>query len=203
MKKGNQKLIPKDIRSAENEKKLIKNRQKMSDRVSAQRWKSSTATLPSDAGGSFQTNSNNFRFFGKKEEMKCSLYFFWILLIMISCKENELPRTDENLFQSLSSGLWEISFFEKGGINLAAEFDGISFVFYPNGKSEAYQGSRLLDQGTWSTSSVSGKNKLLLSFSRFEELNGDWNQGFVRSDQIQVQKENGNSESQLFLEKIQ
>jgi hypothetical protein len=135
--------------------------------------------------------------------MDRKIALFWIVLMFFSCKENELPRTDENLFQSLSSGLWEISFFEKGGINLAAEFDGISFVFYPNGQSEAYKGSQLLDQGTWNTRSVSGKNKLQLSFSRFEKLNGDWNQGFVRSDQIQVQKENDNSESQLFFEKIQ
>jgi hypothetical protein len=135
--------------------------------------------------------------------MDRKIALFWIILMFFSCKENEPPRTDENLFQSLSSGLWEISFFEKGGINLAREFDGVSFVFYPNGQSEAYQGSQLLDQGTWSTRSESGKNKLQLSFSRFEKLNGDWNQGFVRSDQIQVKKENGNSGSQLFLEKIQ
>ena len=65
--------------------------------------------------------------------------------------------------------------------------------FYPNGKSEAYRTTQLLDQGNWRTYVDSGKIKLELTFSVLKDLNGEWNQDFIRESQIKVKRETMNT----------
>lgn len=132
--------------------------------------------------------------------MRHYLFFFVISFLTYSCQEEKPDRTVENLSQNLSSGIWEVSFFDKNGIIQTEEFQGISFVFDPSGKSEAFRGTQLLDQGTWRTYVDSGKINLELSFSFLKELNGEWNQDFIRDNQIMVKRDS--SSSILVFEKI-
>lgn len=125
--------------------------------------------------------------------MRHYLFFFVISFLTYSCQEEKPDRTVENLSQNLSSGVWEISFFDRNGIIQTEEFQGISFVFYPSGKSEAYRGTQLLDQGSWRTYVDSGKINLELSFSFLKDLNGAWNQDFIRDNQIMVKRDSPSS----------
>lgn len=135
--------------------------------------------------------------------MKRTKAFFWIILIFFSCGEKENPTlSDDYLVQALATGEWHISYFEIRGTNRAQEFEGINFVFLPNGQMEAYLETRLLSQGTWSTKVDSGRIKLQLSLTQFEELNGEWFQDFIKPRQVKLRKDDKNSETLLFLEEI-
>lgn len=125
--------------------------------------------------------------------MKTSPFLLIFLALLISCVEEKPDRTDENLSRNLSMGVWEISFFDKNGTIQTEDFQGISFVFFPNGKSEAYRTTQLLDQGNWKTYVNSGKIKLELTFSDLKDLNGEWNQDFIRESQIKVKHESMNT----------
>jgi antitoxin component YwqK of YwqJK toxin-antitoxin module len=125
--------------------------------------------------------------------MKTSPFLLIFLALLISCVEEKPDRTDENLSRNLSMGVWEISFFDNNGTIQTEDFQGISFVFYPNGKSEAYRTTQLLDQGNWKTYVDSGKIKLELTFSDLKDLNGEWNQDFIRESQIKVKHESMNT----------
>ena len=118
--------------------------------------------------------------------------FFWFLcfigILFSSCQEENQVRTVDNLSQNLTSGVWEISFIDKNGRIQTEEFQGMSFVFYPNGKSEAYLTTQLIDQGNWRAYIDSGKIKLELSFTILEDLNGEWNQDFIRESQINLRR---------------
>lgn len=130
--------------------------------------------------------------------------FFWFLcfigILFSSCQEENQVRTVDNLSQNLTSGVWEISFIDKNGRIQTEEFQGMSFVFYPNGKSEAYRTTQLIDQGNWRAYIDSGKIKLELTFSILEGLNGEWNQDFIRESQITLRCNTQNS--LLVFEKI-
>lgn len=130
--------------------------------------------------------------------------FFWFLcfigILFSSCQEENQVRTVDNLSQNLTSGVWEISFIDKNGRIQTEEFQGMSFVFYPNGNSEAYRTTQLIDQGNWRAYIDSGKIKLKLSFTILEDLNGEWNQDFIRESQITLQRNTQNS--LLVFEKI-
>jgi len=130
--------------------------------------------------------------------------FFWFLcfigILFSSCQEENQVRTIDNLSQNLTSGVWEISFIDKNGRIQTEEFQGMSFVFYPNGKSEAYRTTQLIDQGNWRAYIDSGKIKLELTFSILEGLNGEWNQDFIRESQINLRRNTQNS--LLVFEKI-
>ncbi|MBS4072179.1 MAG: hypothetical protein KGZ90_12660 [Algoriphagus sp.] len=130
--------------------------------------------------------------------------FFWFLcfigILFSSCQEENQVRTVDNLSQNLTSGVWEISFIDKNGRIQTEEFQGMSFVFYPNGKSEAYRTTQLIDQGNWRAYIDSGKIKLELSFTILEGLNGEWNQDFIRESQITLRRNTQNS--LLVFEKI-
>lgn len=130
--------------------------------------------------------------------------FFWFLcfigILFSSCQEENQVRTVDNLSQNLTSGVWEISFIDKNGRIQTEEFQGMSFVFYPNGKSEAYRTTQLIDQGNWRAYIDSGKIKLELTFSILEGLNGEWNQDFIRESQITLRRNTQNS--LLVFEKI-
>ena len=132
--------------------------------------------------------------------MKTSRILLVFFFLFAACVEQEPARTDENLFRNLSMGVWEVSFFERSGSIQTDLFQGISFIFYPNGISEAYRGTRLLDQGTWRTFVDSKNIKLELTFSNLQDLNGDWYQDFVRDSQITIRRESMNS--LLVFEKI-
>jgi antitoxin component YwqK of YwqJK toxin-antitoxin module len=132
--------------------------------------------------------------------MKFFLSLFFLGVLFSSCQEEKPSRTVENLAQSISTGVWEVSFFDKNGSIQTEEFEGISFVFYPSGKSEAFRGTQLLDQGTWRTALDSGKIKLELTFSLLKDLNGEWNQDFIRESQITLRRQTINS--LLVFEKI-
>jgi hypothetical protein len=132
--------------------------------------------------------------------MKNALFLLGFLFLLTSCVEQEPARTDENLIQSLSAGVWEVSFFDINGSIQTGRFEGISFIFYPNGISEAYRGTQLLDQGKWRTYLESGKIYLELTFTNLQELNGEWYQDFIRDSQIIVRRESMNS--LLVFEKI-
>ena len=132
--------------------------------------------------------------------MKSALFLLGFLFLLTSCAEQEPAHTDENLIQSLSTGVWEVSFFDSNGSIQTDRFEGISFVFYPNGVSEAYRGTQRLDQGMWRTYLQSGKIYLELTFSNLQELNGEWYQDFIRDSQIIVRRESINS--LLVFEKI-
>ncbi len=132
--------------------------------------------------------------------MKFFLSLFFLGVLFSSCQEENPSRTVENLAQSISTGVWEVSFFDKNGSIQTEEFQGISFVFYPGGKSEAFRGTQLLDQGTWRTALDSGKIKLELTFSLLKDLNGEWNQDFIRESQITLRRQTINS--LLVFEKI-
>lgn len=125
--------------------------------------------------------------------MKTSPFLLIFLALLISCMEEKPDRTDENLSRNLSMGVWEISFFDNNGTIQTEDFQGISFVFYPNGKSEAYRTTQLLDQGNWKTYVDSGKIKLEITFSDLKDLNGEWNQDFIRESQIKVKHESMNT----------
>ena len=125
--------------------------------------------------------------------MKTSPFLLIFFALLISCVEEKPDRTDENLSRNLSMGVWEISFFDNNGTIQTEDFQGISFVFYPNGKSEAYRTTQLLDQGNWKTYVNSGKIKLELTFSDLKDLNGEWNQDFIRESQIKVKHESMNT----------
>ncbi|MFC5191672.1 hypothetical protein ACFPIK_07825 [Algoriphagus aquatilis] len=130
--------------------------------------------------------------------------FFWFLcfigILFSSCQEENQVRTVDNLSQNLTSGVWEISFIDKNGRIQTEEFQGMSFVFYPNGNSEAYLTTQLIDQGNWRAYIDSGKIKLELSFTILEDLNGEWNQDFIRESQINLRRNTQNS--LLVFEKI-
>lgn len=128
-----------------------------------------------------------------KNGMKTSLFLLIFSVLFFSCEEEKPDRTDENLAMNLSTGIWEISFFDRNGTIQTEEFQGISFVFYPNGKSEAYRTTQLLDQGSWRTYVDSGRIKLELTFSVLKDLNGEWNQDFIRESQIKVKRETMNT----------
>ena len=135
--------------------------------------------------------------------MKCAKPLFWIILIFFSCGEKENPTLGDNyLFQALANGEWSISYFEIRGVNRTQEFEGVNFMFLPNGQMEGYLGTRLLSQGTWSTRVDSGRRKLRLSLSQFEELNGEWFQDFIKPSQVKLRKDDKNSEAFLFLERF-
>ena len=131
--------------------------------------------------------------------MERKLFLIWILLIFWSCTEEEPTRTDENLVRNLAAGPMTIDFFEVGGIDRAGDFEGVYFVFLPNGQLEAYRGTQLLDQGAWNTKVDSGRIELELSFSKFEVLTGEWYQVFIWSNQVKLRKDQDDSE--LILER--
>jgi len=132
--------------------------------------------------------------------VKFFLSLFFLGVLFFSCQEEPPSRTVENLARSLSTGVWEVSFFDKNGSIQTEEFKGISFVFYPSGMTEAYRGTQLLDQGNWRAYLDSEKIKLELTFPLLKDLNGEWNQDFIRESQITVRRENINS--LLVFEKI-
>lgn len=125
--------------------------------------------------------------------MKFFLPLFFLGALFSSCQEENPSRTVENLAQSLSTGVWEVSFFDKNGSIQTEEFQGVSFVFYPSGMAEAYRGTQLLDKGNWRAYVDSGKIKLELTFPFMKDLNGEWNQDFIRESQITLRRETQNS----------
>lgn len=129
-----------------------------------------------------------------------SYFVLLTVMLLFSCKEEESGRTDENLAQHLSTGVWEISYFEVNGAIRTEEFQGIDFIFYPDGKAETYRETQLLQQGTWQTYVQSEKIKLELSFPQLQLLNGIWEQDFIRESQVKVKKES--TKTLLILEKI-
>lgn len=133
--------------------------------------------------------------------MKRKLSLIWILFIFFSCTEEEPTRTDENLVRNLAAGPMSVDFFAVGGIDRSGDFEGVTFVFFPSGQLEVFRGTQLLDQGTWKTKVDSGRIELELSFSRFEELNGEWYQVFIWSTQVKLRKDQDDSE--LILERQQ
>ena len=137
--------------------------------------------------------------------MKSLLSFLLIAYFFCSCSSEENPsRTDENLVQNLSTGVWEISLFEVEGINRSAEFEGIGFSFFPNGQVEALRGTQLLGQGAWSSGSNSGRVEVRLAFPDtplFSMLNADWYQVFIQNDRIQLRNSRPESDDFLILVK--
>ncbi|GMQ25786.1 hypothetical protein Aoki45_24680 [Algoriphagus sp. oki45] len=118
--------------------------------------------------------------------------------------EESSSRTDENLVQNLSSGVWEISLFEVDRINRSAEFEGIGFSFFPNGQVEALRGTQLLGQGAWSSRTNSGRVEVRLAFPNttlFSMLNADWYQVFIQNDRIQLRNSSPESDDFLILVK--
>ncbi|TFV95795.1 hypothetical protein E4S40_06115 [Algoriphagus kandeliae] len=131
---------------------------------------------------------------------------FWAVLVLFSCTGEESPsRTEENLFQTLTSGQWGISYFEDGGSDRASDFEGINFNFLSNGQVEAFRGTQLLDLGIWSTSIENRRAEIELSFPSnplFENLNGNWYQILIGYERVSFRKDNEVSEDRLTFEKL-
>ncbi|GMQ28978.1 hypothetical protein [Algoriphagus confluentis] len=137
--------------------------------------------------------------------MKSFLSILILSGFFLSCISEESPsRTDENLVQNLSTGVWEISLFEVDKINRSAEFEGIGFSFFPNGQVEALRGTQLLGQGAWSSGTNSGRVEVRLAFPNtppFSMLNADWYQVFIQNDRIQLRNSSPESDNFLILKK--
>jgi hypothetical protein len=137
--------------------------------------------------------------------MKRIVYLLWFTLIFFSCTpEEQLTRSDINLIQSLTSSIWEISFFIVDGIDQSSDFEEVSFVYLPNGQVEAFRGTQLLAQGNWGTRVDSGRIAFELSFAsnpEFDKLSGDWYQQAIISKRIIFRKDQPNLENSLTFEK--
>lgn len=135
--------------------------------------------------------------------MKPLISFLLFASIFYSCSPGEnLPRTDENLVQNLSTGQWVINSLVVNGSDKVENFEGVDFSFFPNGQIEAYQGTQLLGQGSWSSGNTSGRVEVQFSFpsgSPFVELNADWYQVFIRYNRIQLRNSRIDSDDYLVL----
>lgn len=134
------------------------------------------------------------------------LFTLFLCLILISCTEDgQSPRSDENLFDTLTEGQWQVTFFEVNGQDQANNFEGINFNFIPNGQVEAYRGTQLLDEGSWSTRRENGRAEFELSFSDnplFETLNGEWYQIVLGFGRVTFREISDESENRITLEQL-
>ncbi len=124
------------------------------------------------------------------------------LLALFSCMEEETPdplRTDNTLFDSLTSSRWAITLFEDEGQDETTLFDGLSFTFLTNGQVEVYRDTQLLDVGIWETDFDDGRAELELEFTNplFEDLSEDWYQIRLTQGRIDFREDSGGSEDRL------
>ncbi|GMQ34101.1 hypothetical protein Ataiwa_23730 [Algoriphagus taiwanensis] len=142
---------------------------------------------------------------GKNSHMKSLLAFLLLACFSCSCSSEENPsRTDENLVQNLSTGQWAISSFVENGLERGGDFAGVDFSFFPNGQIEAYRGTQLLGQGSWSSGNAVRRIEVRISFpsgSPFVDLNADWYQVFIRLNRIQLRNTRIDSDDFLILQR--
>lgn len=132
------------------------------------------------------------------------VFIFWMALVFCSCeKEESFSRTDQNLSQTLIARPWLLSVFEVNSINRTGDFEGVNFNFLPTGKVEAYRGSQLLNEGTWTTGVEGGRVVFELSFNgnpAYEGFNRKWYQTFLGFNRITFRVEDGLLEDRLILQ---
>jgi len=153
----------------------------------------------------FKTYKRILRLSAKSSFMN-RLFTLFFCLILISCTEDgQSPRSDETLFDTLTAGQWQVTFFELNGQNQANLFEGINFNFIPNGQVEAYRGTQLLDEGIWSTRRVNRRAEFELSFSDnplFETLNGEWYKIVLGFGRVTFREISDESENRITLEQL-
>ncbi|MDD3876992.1 MAG: hypothetical protein PHT69_10245 [Bacteroidales bacterium] len=109
-----------------------------------------------------------------KNILKLTAIFIFLAIFITSCSKDDNSNTG-NVTEIIEEGDWKIVLFNEDGNDELYHFTGYSFVFN-NGTVTASKNSSTIT-GTYSNTTDSGNNKLILDFGTsqpFDELNDDW-----------------------------
>ena len=138
--------------------------------------------------------------------MKTSIVLLAIttLCITVSCDKNDDSTiTADNVFATISSGSWRITYYWDTNHEETTNFAGYVFSFSQSTVVTAINGSTTIT-GSWVMGSVKSTKNVILNFtspSNFVELSKDWSVIERTDTKIRLQHVSGGGTNYLTFEK--
>ena len=112
-----------------------------------------------------------------------AVFFIAISFVTISCSKDDKTVapgiTTAEVNTIITSGTWAVTVYDEAGIDHTADFSGYAFAFNAD-KTLVATETVLTKNGTWNSTSESGKVKITIDFTAtetkgaFESISEDW-----------------------------
>lgn len=149
-----------------------------------------------------------FRLNYKMKKMKRLIYALALTFFLFSCDDEDkdpiLNASEEKLVNTIENSVWRVTLFIEDGEDETSDYTGITLNFLPAGKIEAFNGSQLLEEGTWRTLRDDGKLEFWITFTQneiLEEISDDWYVISMTETKIEMEDDNDQFIDKLTLQK--
>ena len=112
-----------------------------------------------------------------------AVFFITVSLIITSCSKDDKTVasgiTAAEVITMITSGNWTVTHYNEAGIDHTSDFSGYAFAFNAD-KNLVASETVLIKNGTWNSTTESGKVKITLDFTltetkgSFESISEDW-----------------------------
>lgn len=119
----------------------------------------------------------------KKHSFIIALFFIAISCVTISCSKDDKTVapgiTTAEVNTMITTGTWAVTHYDEAGIDHTADFSGYAFAYNAD-KTLVATETVLTKNGTWNSTSESGKVKITIDFTAtetkgaFESISEDW-----------------------------
>lgn len=109
--------------------------------------------------------------------MKRFLLLASFSVFLFSCRKIKDQIQEDLIVKAITDGVWRITNYTKGGINMTSEFAAYRFQFYMNSTVDAINNGTFETKGTWQadvTAKTVTANFTTTSSSQLMLLNGAW-----------------------------